>query len=92
MVISGGRHSTNSTILSTVHRIRFEGGDANDAGSDQNGKLALAIEKMPNLNVARRDHASCAVGNSIFVFCGKSSDSCRQSLNTIERLNLTNRS
>ena len=85
MVISGGRHSANSTILSTVHRIKW----LVDNGPDQDGKLALAIEKMPNLNVARRDHASCALGSSIFVFCGKSSASCRQSLNTIERLNLT---
>lgn len=45
-------------------------------------------EQMPNLNVARRDHASCAVGNSIFVFCGTIGERA-QSLNTIERLNLS---
>ena len=45
---------------------------------------------MPVLNVARRDHASCAIGRAIFVFCG-TAGGYSQSLNTIERLSLSSK-
>ena len=59
-----------------MHRLKFFKGES-----------VPIVEEMPKLNVARRDHASCAVGLAIFVFCGTAGD-CHQSLNTIERLNL----
>lgn len=37
------------------------------------------------MNVARRDHASCALGNAVYVFCGTSGD-CSMNLNSVERL------
>lgn len=38
------------------------------------------------MNVARKDHSSCALGRSVFVFCG-TTDGCNESLNSIEMLN-----
>ncbi len=39
------------------------------------------------MNVSRRDHASCAIGRQVYVFCGTAGDS-RITLNSIEVLDL----
>jgi hypothetical protein len=46
-----------------------------------------AWEKLPPLNVSRKDHASCSIGRQVYVFCGTAGDG-RIMLNSIEVLDL----
>ena len=48
-------------------------------------KRSLWIE-APDLNVARSEHSSCAVGSEVYVFCGWDGS---QYLNSIECLKVT---
>ena len=74
IVVSGGFE--NNIVYNKVFRLRLTP-----------LPQTASWEELPALNVARRDHASCALGSSVFVFCGTAGD-CRMSLNSIERLSL----
>ena len=42
------------------------------------------FESMPSLNVARYYHSSCALGKSLYIFCGRKED--HEPTNSIEKL------
>ena len=76
VIVSGGL--TNGLAHNAVYRLslpRYE----------ESALESASWENLPSLNVARRDHASCSMGSSVFVFCGTAGD-CSMSLNSIERL------
>ena len=60
IICSGGQ--VNDTVVNSVHRISL--------GTDGAGSW----EELPPLNVARKDHASCAIDRAVFVFCGTAGD------------------
>mmetsp|Transcript_16361 Transcript_16361/g.22114 ORF Transcript_16361/g.22114 Transcript_16361/m.22114 type:complete len:106 (+) Transcript_16361:626-943(+) len=76
VVVSGGLEKNQAQ--NTVYRLRIPP-----------FPMYASWETLPALNVARRDHASCSLGKSVFVFCGTAGD-CTMSLNSVERLCVQN--
>ena len=70
-------------------QIICSGGQVKDTVTNSVSRISIEAgnwEELPPLNIARKDHASCAIDRAVFVFCGTAGDR-RMSLNSIEKLN-----
>ena len=74
IIISGGQENNESTSQIVVNTVQqFSLLPSKENSTDQ-GHEALTWNDMPVLNVARKEHSSCTVERTVYVFCGVAGD------------------